>query len=105
MPNKAPPPKGVRSMSSLAAEIAASGDTQERALCQKGLRLASIRFERIRQFQDHPFRLYTGERLTDMVESIRQNGILQPLIVRRILDDSESAPPWARWWRNPAAWW
>lgn len=76
-------------MSSLAVEIAASGDTQERALCQKGLRLASIRFKRIRQFQDHPFRLYTGERLTDMVESIRQNGILQPLIVRRIFDDSE----------------
>lgn len=76
-------------MSSLAAEIAGSGDVQESALYQKGLRLASIQFSRIRQFQGHPFRLYTGERLEDMAESIRQNGILQPLIVRRIFDDSE----------------
>ena len=37
----------------------------------------------------HPFRLYTGERLSDMVESIRQNGILMPLIIRRIFDDKE----------------
>lgn len=80
-------------MSSLAAEIAVSGDIQERAInqdaiSQKGLRLVSIRFERIREFEGHPFRLYTGERLTDMVESIRQNGILQPLIVRRIFGDA-----------------
>lgn len=76
-------------MSSLAAEIAASGDTPDRAICQKGLRLVSIRFERIREFTGHPFRLYTGERLADMVESIRQNGILMPLIVRRIFGDPE----------------
>ena len=75
-------------MSSLAAEIAASGDTQGQAVCHKGLRLVSIRFERIREFEGHPFRLYTGERLADMVESIRQNGILMPLIVRRIFGDA-----------------
>ena len=76
-------------MSSLAAEIAASGDIQECTIYQKGIRLASIPFSRIRQFQGHPFRLYTGERLGDMVESIRQNGILQPLIVRRVFDDTQ----------------
>ncbi len=76
-------------MSSLAAEIAESGDIPERAMCQRGLRLVSIRFERIREFKGHPFRLYTGERLADMVESIRQNGILMPLIVRRIFGDPE----------------
>lgn len=31
----------------------------------------------------HPFRLYEGERLDDMVESIRKNGVLVPIIVRR----------------------
>lgn len=76
-------------MSSLAAEIAASDNAPEQAVTQRGLRLASLQFSRIRQFQGHPFRLYTGERLTDMVESIRQNGILQPLIVRRVFDDSD----------------
>lgn len=76
-------------MSSLAAEIAGSGDIQERPIYQKGLRLVSLQFSRIRQFKGHPFRLYTGERLDDMVESIRQNGILMPLIVRRVFDDTE----------------
>lgn len=34
-------------------------------------------------FSKHPFRLYEGERLSDMVESIRQHGILVPILVRR----------------------
>lgn len=33
-------------------------------------------------FKNHPFRLYEGERKTDMVDSIRDKGILQPLILR-----------------------
>ena len=37
-------------------------------------------------FRDHPFRLYDGDRLADMVESIRDNGVMVPIIVRR-LDD------------------
>ena len=35
----------------------------------------------IRPFHDHPFRLYEGERLQDMVESIRNHGVLSPVIV------------------------
>lgn len=54
-----------------------------------GQRLISIMFGRIRAFANHPFRIYEGERLTDMVESIRQNGILMPLIVRRIYDEPD----------------
>ena len=30
----------------------------------------------------HPFTLYTGERLDDMVQSVKSNGILTPIIVR-----------------------
>ena len=33
-------------------------------------------------FTDHPFKLYEGERLDDMVRSIRENGIIVPIIVR-----------------------
>lgn len=32
-------------------------------------------------YHDHPFTLYTGKRLEDMVDSIRENGILNPIIV------------------------
>ncbi len=37
-------------------------------------------------FKDHPFRLYEGERLNDMVESIKEHGIITPIVLRR-LDD------------------
>lgn len=36
----------------------------------------------IHPFSNHPFRLYEGERLDDMVESIKEHGILTPVIVR-----------------------
>lgn len=39
--------------------------------------------ERLIPFVGHPFRLYEGERLDDMVASIRANGILVPIIVRQ----------------------
>lgn len=38
----------------------------------------------IRPFHDHPFHLYEGERLDDMVESIKEHGILNPVIVRKM---------------------
>ena len=75
-------------MSSLTAECAGLDSGPEQEITKKGVRLVFIAFARIRQFQGHPFRLYTGERFSDMVESIRQNGILMPLIVRRIYGDS-----------------
>ncbi|HBV88470.1 MAG TPA: chromosome partitioning protein ParB [Desulfosporosinus sp.] len=37
-------------------------------------------------FKNHPFKLYTGQRLNDMVESIRENGVIQPIVVRNIGD-------------------
>lgn len=38
----------------------------------------------IRPFHDHPFHLYEGERLDDMVESIKEHGILNRVIVRKM---------------------
>lgn len=35
-------------------------------------------------YHNHQFKLYSGERLEDMVESIRQNGILNPILVQSI---------------------
>lgn len=45
--------------------------------------IVSIPVEEIHPFQDHPFRLYEGERLEDMVQSIRDHGVLNPVIVRK----------------------
>lgn len=45
--------------------------------------IVSIPVEEIHPFHDHPFRLYEGERLEDMVQSIREYGVLNPVIVRK----------------------
>lgn len=38
-------------------------------------------------FSNHPFKLYEGPRLNDMVESIKEYGVITPLIVRKLEDD------------------
>ena len=45
--------------------------------------IVSIPVEEIHSFHDHPFRLYEGERLEDMVQSIKDHGVLNPVIVRK----------------------
>lgn len=45
----------------------------------------------LQPFQHHPFQLYADERLDDMVESIRQHGVLVPLLVRPIEPSSAQA--------------
>lgn len=38
----------------------------------------------IKPFRHHPFHLYEGERFSEMVESIKEHGILTPVIVRKM---------------------
>lgn len=45
--------------------------------------IVSIPVDEIHPFHDHPFRMYEGERLEDMVQSIRDYGVLNPVIVRK----------------------
>lgn len=57
------------------------GDIEEKTAAG-GLRMLPIK--KIRPFHDHPFHLYEGERLEDMVASVREHGILNPVIVQEI---------------------
>lgn len=43
-----------------------------------------IKIDDIQAFYDHPFHLYEGERLQDMVRSIKEHGVLNPVIVRKL---------------------
>lgn len=52
-----------------------------------GIRMLPI--DSIRPFRKHPFRLYEGERLDDMVESIREHGVLNPVIAWQVGDNYE----------------
>lgn len=48
-----------------------------------GKGITEIPVDKIRAFRAHPFHLYEGERLADMVESIREHGVLNPVIVQK----------------------
>lgn len=43
---------------------------------------AMVPFELMDDYPGHPFRRYTGQRKADMLDSIREYGILQPLMLR-----------------------
>ena len=47
-----------------------------------GVQMLSV--DAIKPFHEHPFKIYQGDRLEDMVESIREHGILTPVIVRKL---------------------
>lgn len=42
----------------------------------------SVPIESLVPYRDHKFKLYEGERLNDMVQSIKTNGVLNPIIVQ-----------------------
>ena len=46
--------------------------------------VVTVKIENLTPFRGHPFHLYEGERLDDMVASIKANGVLVPIIIRRI---------------------
>lgn len=54
---------------------------------ENGIELIAI--DSIKVFHNHPFHLYEGERLDDMVESIREHGVLNPVIVLKSADGYE----------------
>ena len=46
-----------------------------------------IEVDRIRPFKDHPFKVLDDEKMHELVESIMLNGILTPVIIRKIEND------------------
>ena len=64
-----------------ALDLLAEDPVQDTSVAVNGL--VSIPVEEIHPFYDHPFRLYEGDHLEDMVQSIRAYGVLNPVIVRK----------------------
>lgn len=56
-----------------------------------------ILVNKIVPFHNHPFRLYEGERFNDMVESIREHGVLNPVIVQKTVEGYEMLAGHNRW--------
>lgn len=75
-------PKGEQETKRSFTGLVNSEDISEK----NGNKIEQLSFDVLKPFYEHPFKLYTGKKLDDMVESIKENGIMTPLIVRR-LDD------------------
>ena len=63
--------------------------TADEAKTESGNGLQYLPLDVVKPFHGHPFRLYDGERLEDMVQSIREHGVLNPVIVRKQEDGYE----------------
>jgi len=45
--------------------------------------ITKLKLETLVPFKNHPFKLYEGDRLDDMVESIKNLGVIVPIVVRK----------------------
>ncbi|MBN4074797.1 ParB N-terminal domain-containing protein [bacterium AH-315-E09] len=57
-----------------------SYDPNEKAVSGENIKL---KLEELVAFKNHPFKLYEGDRLNDMVESIKNLGVIVPIVVRK----------------------
>ena len=49
-------------------------------------RVEKINLSKIQEFKNHPFKVKDDEQMKSLVESIKENGVLNPIIVRQIED-------------------
>lgn len=49
--------------------------------------IIKIKISEIDAFKNHPYKVELGDELNDLVESIKLNGLLVPIIVRRKEND------------------
>lgn len=87
MPNINPRIRSLDDLLGVAQEVAntAAAEDKPAQTANNGIQMLSPQI--IRGFRGHPFRLYEGDRLNDLVESISENGVLVPAIVRKIEPD------------------
>lgn len=57
------------------------GDMEEVTM-PRGVQMVPVKS--IQPFHDHPFHLYEGERLEDMIASVKEHGVLNPVIVQKL---------------------
>ena len=52
----------------------------------KVYQIQNIQITKLQPFRNHPFKLYEGQRFDDICDSIKENGVLLPIIVRPVED-------------------
>lgn len=59
------------------------GDDYDPTIVVKDESSTKVRLEQLVPFEKHPFKLYEGERLNEMTESIKNFGVIVPIVVRK----------------------
>lgn len=70
------------------------GDMEEVTM-PRGVQMVSVK--KIQPFHDHPFHLYEGEQLEDMIASVKEHGVLNPVIVQQMDGGYEMLSGHNRW--------
>ena len=70
------------------------GDMEEVTM-PRGVQMLPVKS--IQPFHDHPFHLYEGERLDDMIASVKEHGVLNPVIVQKLDAGYEMLSGHNRW--------
>lgn len=70
------------------------GDIEEVTM-PRGVEMVPVKS--IQPFHDHPFHLYEGERLEDMIASVKEHGVLNPVIVQKLDTGYEMLSGHNRW--------
>ena len=87
MPNINPRIRSLDDLLGVARKVENTAAAEDKPAQPGNNEIQMLSPEIIRGFRGHPFRLYEGERLNDLVESISENGVLVPAIVRKIEPD------------------
>lgn len=77
-----------------AVDLLGGAEEQSRAVQRAEI---MVPVDKIVPFHNHPFRLYEGERLEDMVASIKEHGVLTPVIVLKQGSQYEMLAGHNRW--------
>jgi len=64
-------------------------NTEIKTKNQPKKKAANIQVDKLRTFEGHPFKVLDDEDMDSLIESIRQQGIISPLIVRAIESTDE----------------
>ncbi len=75
--------KKVRSFASI------FGDEFDEPVMENNGRLTHIRLDQLVPFHNHPFRLYEGEQFKELVDSIKNYGVIVPIVVQKKESDFE----------------
>ena len=101
MNDRKPERRGLgRGLSALMADV---GMTEVSDARVPGNDVISVPIEQIRPNPDQPRRIFKAEQLAELTSSIREKGILQPLLVRRKADHFEIVAGERRWRAAQAA--